>query len=263
MNRKLLKSILVPAVLLIAILTAVSCNRDTNNSPAGEDNYVKNVDVPVVPNGVLEADSVPDCITDCLMSLPTEELNDAETEHMQYMREEEYLARDVYIYLYDLYNIPVFNNISKAEQFHTSVIKVLLDKYDLEDPGEGHVEGVFQNETLQTVYNQLIATGDNSLEDALTVGATIEDLDIFDLEESLNDVDNEDITLVFNSLMKGSRNHMRAFTAHLTFHGITYEPQYISQEEYDEIVNSSWEIGNGICVSCSSSQQMNKNLDKN
>lgn len=263
MNTRFLKSIFATAVVFVVMLAAVSCSQDNRDMSVQDNSYVKTVDTPTVPDGVLEADSVPDCVTDCLMSLPMEDLSDAETEHLQYMREEEYLAKDVYTYLYDMYNLPVFNNISKAEQFHTSVIKALIDKYDLEDPGEGHVEGVFQNETLQTIYNQLISTGDNSLEDALVVGATIEDLDIFDLEESLNDVDNQDITLVFNSLMKGSRNHMRAFSAHLNFHDITYVPQYISQEEYNEIITSSWEIGNGICCNCGSSQQINKNLNRN
>ena len=263
MNTRILKSIIATAAVFVVMLAAVSCSQDNRNLSVQDNSYVKTVDTPIVPDGVLEADSVPDCITDCLMSLPMEDLSEAETEHLLYMREEEYLAKDVYTYLYDMYNLPVFNNISKAEQFHTSVIKVILDKYDLEDPAESHVTGVFQNETLQNLYNQLTAAGDASLEDALAVGATIEDLDIFDLEESLNDVDNQDVTLVFNSLMKGSRNHMRAFSAHLTFRGITYEPQYITQDEYNDIINSSWETGNGICCYCNSPQEINKNYNRN
>jgi hypothetical protein len=239
------------ATLMILMFATTACNENSSNLDLNEDNNVKTAEQPAIPASVLETDTIASCVTDCLNSLPTEDLSDAEINHLQYMREEEFLARDVYSYFKELYTVPVFKNISKAEQFHTSVIKVLLDKYQLADPGAEHVYGEFENETLQDLYNQLTLSGSNSLVDALTVGATIEDLDIFDLEECLLETDNEDITLVFNNLMKGSRNHLRAFTKHLSFQDTDYQPQYISQEEFDEIVGSKWEVGNGICCYCS------------
>jgi len=45
----------------------------------------------------------------------------------------------------------------------------------------------------------------------LIVGITIEDLDIKDLQEKLKITDNNDVKMVFENLMKGSRNHMRSF----------------------------------------------------
>ena len=48
---------------------------------------------------------------------------------------------------------------------------------------------------------------------------------------------------VFESLMKGSRNHMRAFMSQLVKQGAGYTPQYISQAELDAIVNSPRETG--------------------
>jgi hypothetical protein len=254
-RKEILNGFVALSAFLIIVVVASACNQKNEGMSSENITMVKSAINPVIPDNVLETDSLPVCVTDCLNSIPAEELSDAETEHLTYMREEEYLAKDVYVYLYGLYQIPVFNNISKAEQFHTSVIKVLLNKYDLEDPAENHEEGVFQNEDLQAVYDQLISFGSNSFADALTVGATIEDLDIFDLETCLSEVDNEDISLVFSSLMKGSRNHLRAFTNHLDFLEITYIPQYISQDEYAEIINSGWEIGNGICMYCTTSNQ--------
>lgn len=260
-RNEFLKGITALTAFMIIIVVAAACNQKNDVLSSDNSTIEKSAINPVVPANVLETDSLPDCVVDCLNSIPAEALSESETEHLTYMREEEYLAKDVYTYLYNMYNIPVFNNISKAEQFHTSVIKVLLDKYNLEDPAENHVEGVFQNEALQTVYDQLIASSGNSLEDALFVGATIEDLDIFDLQVAIGDSDNEDVTLVFNSLMKGSRNHLRAFSGHLDFHEIIYTPQYISQEAYDAIVTSDWEVGNGICMYCTSVNQSGT-LDK-
>jgi hypothetical protein len=77
------------------------------------------------------------------------------------------------------------------------------------------------------------------------VGATIEHLDIFDLESLLLVVDNQDITLVFNNLMRGSRNHLRSFYANILRSGGTYEPRYISVAEFEEIINTPHEPGNG------------------
>lgn len=43
--------------------------------------------------------------------------------------------------------------------------------------------------------------------------------------------------------MKGSRNHLRAFISQLSGQGVTYTPQYITQEEFDAIIDSPLETG--------------------
>ena len=183
-----------------------------------------------------------------LESMELEDLSDGEIESLVFMREEEKLARDVYIALYEKWNATVFNNISKSEDKHTNAIKMLLDRYSIEDPAINDEHGVFQNETLQNLYNDLIAKGNESLLEALKVGAAIEEIDILDLQKQINEiVDNEDITMVFNNLMRGSRNHLRAFTKNISAQGETYTPQYLAQEVYDEIINSDIERGgNGM-----------------
>ena len=199
---------------------------------------------------IRKADSLAPCITDCLMSLPYETISQEEESHLVLMREEELMAQEVYEYLYSLYNIPVFNNISKSENVHTLTVLTLLDKYGIDDPASNHQTGVFHNPDIQSLYNELTTQGSQSFLDALIVGITIEDLDIYDLQQCLEDVDNEDIKLVFTHLSKGSRNHMRAFIGHLTNQSYTYIPQYITAAYFNEIINSPWEVGNGICTYC-------------
>ena len=230
------------SILILMTIFALGCEN--------KEDVTSNVASSDAQQGKDKSDSLAPCITDCLMSLPYEDISPEEEAHLVLMREEEILAQEVYEYLYTLYSIPVFNNISKSENVHTLTIKVLLDKYGIDDPAAGHQTGIFQNQELQELYNTLTALGNQSFLDALIVGETIEDLDIYDLETCLEDVDNIDVELVFNNLCKGSRNHMRAFYGHLSNQGYTYVPQYISQEYYDDIVNSSWEIGNGICMYC-------------
>jgi hypothetical protein len=177
-------------------------------------------------------------------TLPKEELNTDEETGLVFMREEEKLARDVYITLYQTWNQKVFNNISKSEQKHTDAIKMLLDKYDLEDPMEVDEFGVFKNEDLQNLYNSLIETGKKSLIDALKVGAAIEEIDILDLIKYKEKIDNEDIIFVYDNLTRGSRNHLRAYVKNLENQGVIYTAQYMVEEDFLVIINSAMERGN-------------------
>ncbi|ACJ16636.1 Hypothetical protein TON_1148 [Thermococcus onnurineus NA1] len=181
---------------------------------------------------------------DYIYSLPTEELTLDEIQAILYMREEEKLARDVYLTLYDKWGIPIFNNIARSEQMHMDMVLALIEKYNLTDPAEGKDIGEFTNPEIQALYDQLIEQGLQSEEAALKVGALIEEVDIKDLQEWLAKTDNEDIKYVFENLMMGSRNHLRAFTNVLSRqYGITYEPQILPQDEYEAVVSSPMETG--------------------
>ncbi|MCT6647277.1 DUF2202 domain-containing protein, partial [Enterococcus faecalis] len=76
-------------------------------------------------------------------------------------------------------------------------VLLLLNKYNLADPVSDNPPGVFNNPVLQNLYAQLVAEGNNSLLHAYKVGATIEDLDIFDLANAMTVADNQDIDLVY------------------------------------------------------------------
>ena len=178
-------------------------------------------------------------------SLPFEDLSAIETEALLYMIEEEKLAHDVYVTLYGEWNLTVFNSISQSEQTHYNALLDLLNKYNIDNPVEGMGAGEFSNAALQRLYTSLVATGTQSETDALNVGATIEDLDISDIIRYLDDIDNQDITLVLNNLQKGSENHLRAFYGYLQNYGVTYTPQYISQELFEEIIDGTNGRGRG------------------
>ena len=165
------------------------------------------------------------------------ELTEAEIEGIRFMREEEKVARDVYIYLYEIYPLRPFLNISKSEQAHMDAIKYLIDIYDLEDPVGDNPEGVFQNEELQELYDALIEIGSTSREEALKVGALIEEVDIIDLQTELDSIaENEDVISVYTNLCRASEAHLRAFTGVLTLYGVEYVPVKLSQEEFDRIM---------------------------
>lgn len=167
-------------------------------------------------------------------------LTNDEIASLIYMREEEKLAKDVYLGLYDLWGLPIFQNIANSEQTHTDAVKQLLDRFAIEDPADNSPLGEFADEDLQKMYDDLMALGAQSLGDALKVGGAIEEIDILDLKESLEITQNEEIQRVFINLLRGSENHLRAFTSNLEKQtDETYQPQYMSQEDYDAILASS------------------------
>jgi len=185
----------------------------------------------------------------CINSLPSEPLSASEITSLNTMREEELLAHDVYVMLYALFKIPVFNNISKAETQHAEAVKSLLLKYNLPDPAKNHISGLFASPDLQALYKSLESQGKASLTAALNVGATIEDIDINDLHNHIgSDVDNKDILFVFKNLEKGSRNHLRSFNRLLAASNVPYTPKFISLEYYNQIISNPHETGSVECL---------------
>ena len=173
-----------------------------------------------------------------------EELSAEEIEGILYMREEEKLARDVYLTLYEQWDLSIFQNIANSEQTHMDAVKTLIDRYGLDDPAAGNDVGEFTDPTLGALYADLVATGSQSLTDALHVGAAIEEIDILDLENHVSQTDARDIQRVYESLTRGSHNHLRSFVATLERQaGETYEPQYLDQGIYDNIVSAPVESG--------------------
>ena len=170
----------------------------------------------------------------------------SDTLGLLFMREEEKLARDVYDYLYEKWNSIIFDNISNSEQIHMDRVLDLINLYGLEDPALPEA-GVFTNEDLQNLYNELIVVGDSSLIFALIVGATIEEVDITDLQDYISATEDENIQCIYGNLMKGSRNHLRAFYNKLEWMGVTYTPQFLSEDEFYSIVNAPHEIGGTPC----------------
>jgi len=145
-------------------------------------------------------------------------LTPEEIHHIRYMREEEKLARDVYLTLYEVYQAPIFGNISESEQRHMDALERLIEKYELEDPVTNDTVGAFTNPVFADFYLavlSLVEKGALGYCDALQVGIDIEVLDIGDIENALDDpnVVARDVNRVLNNLLNGSYNHLNAFTS--------------------------------------------------
>lgn len=135
------------------------------------------------------------------------------------MREEEKLARDVYVVMYDTWKLNVFRNIPRSEQQHFDAVGILLTRYGLTDPATKE-RGVFTDATLQDLYKELIVQGEASVTAALQVGVAIEKHDIKDLEGALTATKKTDVMLVYSNLLTASAKHLDAFESHLQILGV-------------------------------------------
>lgn len=165
-------------------------------------------------------------------------LTQSEIDDLNFLREEEKLARDVYLFSYNKYQSEIFNSISQSEQKHMDSVLKLMTKYGIPDSAATEI-GVFNNSNLQSLYTALTTQSDISVIEALKVGATIEDLDINDIDDFIINTTKSDLLKVYDNLTCGSKNHIRSYTSQLTINGLTYIPQFISIEYYNIILSSS------------------------
>ncbi len=142
-------------------------------------------------------------------------LTSAEKSWLTTLREEEKLARDVYLVLYEKWQKPIFSNIAASEQRHMDAVKALLVKYGVGDPAAGKGIGEFSNPAFRDLFVRLTAQGSTSLTEALKVGVFIEETDIEDLNAALAVATRPDIKRVYGNLLQGSYNHLDAFEASL------------------------------------------------
>lgn len=166
-----------------------------------------------------------------------------EVEMLVFMREEEKLARDVYRVMFEQWKTRIFTNISKSEEAHMAALAGRLSYYQVPDPIVDDSTGAFVDTGLAAAYLELTEWGMKSKDDAFMVGGYIEELDILDLQHSIAVSVHDDLIAVYEELMRGSRNHLRAYVGQIENRGIVYEAQLMDQQEVDDIVNTPLERG--------------------
>ena len=190
-------------------------------------------------------------------------LDATEASHLTFMREEEKLARDVYLTFAKMYpEQSAFATIAtKSEQTHTDTMRDKLEQFNLPDPNPSTNDlptsiGLFSGDEwgwyFMQKYAELVAKGSNSELDALYVGALIEELDMHDIADcptvmvesgyhdpcGLNYTDEPVIKTSYRSLIDGSENHLRAFVGQIeaVIGDGAYKAQYLTQDEVDAIL---------------------------
>ncbi|MEG3640721.1 DUF2202 domain-containing protein [Magnetococcus sp. PR-3] len=169
-------------------------------------------------------------------------LTPEEKRYLIYMREEEKLARDVYLHLYDTWRVAIFRSVSRSEQRHMDAVLRMLNRYGLEDPVGQDVRGRFQDRDLRDLYQKLIKRGERSLGEALKVGGLVEELDISDLNKAMRETSAQDVTRVYQNIQRGSFNHLRSFAHGVELRGQRYRAQKLSQKQVATILHAPMDM---------------------
>jgi hypothetical protein len=182
-------------------------------------------------------------ITAYIESLPVQVVDAGERMFLEYMREEEKLARDIYQALYQTWQVPAFQSIANAEQTHVDLVQYAMQRYGIPDPLQSNAPGVYTIPALTQLYQVAVTFGQQSLAMAFFVGAVVEDCDMLDLHSALAGTDNRDLDTVWQNLDRGSRNHMRSFYGQLENQGSTYFGLFLGPTAIQAIVTTPYESG--------------------
>ncbi len=167
-------------------------------------------------------------------------LSDSEMKRLGLLLEEEKLARDVYLTLYELWEFPPFHAVAGSEQNHMDIILILFNEYNLDNSAAMNEIGVFSDPEHQARYDWLVSMGSQSLEQALLVGGVLEEIDIIDFYEELTKPGSSDKKFVYRNLLVGSEQHLRTFV--ISYEAYThdaYKPQYLNAIDFDNIMDES------------------------
>lgn len=192
-------------------------------------------------------------------------LGSGEEAHLIFMREEEKLARDVYLALSEAFpEENIFIRIAESEQNHTNIVLDTLEFYNIDDPdpdtndlpgSTGDFTGADYGDFFDDTYAFLVGWGSESLLDALYVGAYIVELNMHNIvdcphviietdpaveagECGLEFTDTPRLQNVYTNLLEGSKDHFRSFVQNIevSIGDGEYQAQVLSQEEVDNIL---------------------------
>lgn len=231
--------VLIGAATVLAVIgVGVGVNAAVNDPVSVADEAVAVEAAAAVPIPAQEVSSV-------AAPAPADAITEAESAGLLFMREEEKLARDVYLTFADMWGSRIFSNIAAAEQMHMDSMLWLIETYGLNDPVGDNEIGVFVDPELQQMYDDLVAAGSVSVEAALEVGGLIEEVDIEDLAIYIEATNAADIITACEHLLSGSENHLRAFVSQLDKAGVEYQPTVLDAKLYESIISADNERRGG------------------
>jgi hypothetical protein len=192
----------------------------------------------VVTPAVTIASHNGDTLQKSFTSLPKAPLNDTEKADIILMQEEGKLVYDLNtVYAQQHPDVPVFLSIAHAGKTYMDADDVILERYNIPNP-ETNIAGKFNNQKLQTMYDNGVNTGSMSVMNALQADAALADMHIADLTAAIGRTDNTDLQFFYQKELTFTENNLRALVSWITAYGGTYTPVYITQGAYNSIIST-------------------------
>jgi hypothetical protein len=156
------------------------------------------------------------------------------------MHEGERLARDLHLYLHDLWSVPAFSYIAAAKQRHMDELREVMERYGVDDPARDDQVGVFDAPGLADLYRQSIADAAAGPRQALRAAALVEELDILELRNALSNSRRLPLALTYNALLSSTHNHLQGLVRLLRGQGGVYQAQAMEEAQVAAVLNNGW-----------------------
>lgn len=103
------------------------------------------------------------------------------------------------------------DRIANAETHHLGAVQALLERYQLPDPTAGEAAGQFSSESMQQLYDSLLAQGSTDQDAAYAAARLVEKTDIAELTAAKAGLTAPDVRAVYDRMLTGSEHHLSAF----------------------------------------------------
>ncbi len=169
-------------------------------------------------------------------SLPAGTLTDTEQQDVLFLQEEMKFIRDLDTTLYsENTDLPLLAAMAHSADTEMTSDNVILERYGLiYIPPD---TGVFNNNQLRILYNDLLSNTTVLPTDLLSTAARAEDLHLADLSGAYQRTDNADLQYIYGQQLAISRNNLREIDRELRAQGSSFSPQYISMASYLAIIS--------------------------
>lgn len=165
-------------------------------------------------------------------------VNEDENQDLYYLLTYNDLVKDASIAFSEIWKNQVFTDeVSDRNRMDMFLRKNMIglgltvEKTDLGDP-----QGIFEDQSLQTIYDNLTGAGSQSVIHALQASAELEERMIIFLEKALSRTENLDIILLYDRLRAVSKANLRIISEELKVAGINYRPKVMSDLYFDNNV---------------------------
>lgn len=170
----------------------------------------------------------------------TEPLSSDEIEFLYALREDEKLAHDLISAFSTQYpEIKLLDSVVTGETSHVAAIETILEYYEIAFSAQGH-PGVFTDELRQARYNDLIAHGRGSIENAYRAAALMEEANAVVYQDVIAGTPNKNLQIFLLNLTKSSVNHFGIYVNQLKEMKITYEPTLMDQNVFNDILKGNF-----------------------
>jgi hypothetical protein len=175
-----------------------------------------------------------------LRRLPVRDPSPEEEAGVLYIWESVKASRDLNSNFSTLWQSTVFEEATAADQVNMDAAALLLARYNLPLPPSAGNPGTFESEPLLDLYARFTVEGGESMQAALQASATLQELNILDLQSQMAATDKDEMLAVYGHLLEASARQLWSLVRAIErFGGSPYEPSYLTALGFEEVLGSA------------------------